>query len=250
MDLKDFFAKYNKVAIAFSGGVDSSYLLYSAIKNNVDAMAYYVKSDFQPEFEFQDAINLAEELNANMKILKIDVLDKEEIATNPYDRCYYCKQEIFGTILKEAKKDGFDVLLDGTNYSDSYEDRPGMKAKEELQVLSPLRECKLTKENIRALSKVADLPTWSKPSYSCLATRVMTNTTISKEILLRTEKAEDYLRSKGFTDFRVRNISDDAKIQVLENELEKVLELRKDILEELSKYYKNIVLDLEVRKGE
>lgn len=250
MDLKDFFTKYNKVAIAFSGGVDSSYLLYSAIKNNVDAMAYYVKSDFQPEFEFQDAINLAEELNANMKILKIDVLDKEEIAANPYDRCYYCKQEIFGTILKEAKKDGFEVLLDGTNYSDSYEDRPGMKAKEELQVLSPLRECKLTKENIRALSKVAGLPTWSKPSYSCLATRVMTNTTISKEILLRTEKAEDYLRSKGFTDFRVRTVSDGAKIQVLENELEKVLELRKDILEELSKYYKNIVLDLEVRKGE
>lgn len=247
MKLEEFFKKYNKVALAFSGGVDSSFLLYSAIKNNVDVCAYYVKSDFQPQFEYEDALNLAKNLGANLKVLNADVLDKEDISKNPIDRCYYCKKEIFGKIYDEAKKDGYKILIDGTNFSDEYDDRPGMRAKDELKVLSPLRECKLTKNEIRRLSKEAGLFTWDKPSYSCLATRIMTDVPITKKKLMRTEKSEDFMRKLGFTDFRVRNIGDDAKIEVVSSEFDLVIKYREDILKELSKYFKKVLLDLEAR---
>lgn len=247
MNLEEFFNKHRKVALAFSGGVDSAYLLYSAIKNNVDVCAYYVKSDFQPDFELEDAKRLRDILNAKMKILNIDVLENPNISKNPEDRCYYCKKEIFGRIYDEAKKDGYEVLLDGTNFSDEYEDRPGMKAKDELKVLSPLRECELTKEDIRKLSKDAGLFTWNKPSYSCLATRIKTYSEISKEKLERTEKSEDFMRSLGFTDFRVRNIGDDAKIEVVSSEFELLFKNREKILRELSKYFNKVLLDLEAR---
>ncbi|MGI5949406.1 ATP-dependent sacrificial sulfur transferase LarE [Peptoniphilus sp.] len=247
MNLEEFFNKHRKVALAFSGGVDSAYLLYSAIKNNVDVCAYYVKSDFQPDFELEDAKRLRDILNANMKILNIEVLENPNISKNPEDRCYYCKKEIFGKIYDEARKDGYEVLLDGTNFSDEYEDRPGMKAKDELKVLSPLRECELTKEDIRKLSKEAGLFTWNKPSYSCLATRIKTYSEISKEKLERTEKSEEFMRSLGFTDFRVRNMGDDAKIEVISSEFELLFKNREKILRELSKYFNKVLLDLEAR---
>lgn len=247
MNLENFFKKYNKVAIAFSGGVDSAYLLYEAVKNKVDVKAYYVKSAFQPQFELNDAINLAKKLDIEMKILEADVFEESNILKNSEIRCYYCKTKIFSTIKNEAIKDGYEILLDGTNASDAYDDRPGMKAKDELEVLSPLRMCGLTKDEIRKKSRKARLETWDKPSYSCLATRVMTNTPITREKLIRTEKAEDFMRKKGFVDFRVRNIKSSAKIQVKADQFEKVLELRKEILEELKKYYENVVLDLEER---
>lgn len=247
MNLENFFKKYNKVAIAFSGGVDSAYLLYEAVKNKVDVQAYYVKSAFQPQFELNDAINLAKKLDIEMKILEADVFEDPNIIKNSKIRCYYCKTKIFSTIKNEAIKDGYEILLDGTNASDAYDDRPGMKAKDELEVLSPLRMCGLTKDEIRKKSRKAGLETWDKPSYSCLATRVMTNTPITREKLIRTEKAEDFMRKKGFVDFRVRNIKSSAKIQVKADQFEKVLELRKEILEELKKYYENVVLDLEER---
>ncbi|MGO3018390.1 MAG: ATP-dependent sacrificial sulfur transferase LarE [Anaerococcus sp.] len=247
MNLKNFFKKYNKVAIAFSGGVDSAYLLYEAVKNKVDVQAYYVKSAFQPQFELDDAINLVEKLDAKMKILEADVFEESNILKNSEIRCYHCKTKIFSTIKNEAIKDGYEILLDGTNASDAYDDRPGMKAKDELEVLSPLRMCGLTKDEIRKKSRKARLETWDKPSYSCLATRIMTDTPITKEKLTNTEKAEDFMRKKGFVDFRVRNVNSSAKIQVKANQFEKVLELRNEILEELKKYYVNVLLDLEER---
>lgn len=247
MKLEEFFKKYNKVALAFSGGVDSSFLLYSAIKNGADVCAYYVKSDFQPRFEYEDALRLAEKLDANIKVLTTDVLENKNISKNPKDRCYYCKKEIFGKICEEAKRDGYEILIDGTNFSDEYDDRPGMRAKDELRVLSPLRECQLTKNEIRRLSKEAGLFTWDKPSYSCLATRIMTDVPITKEKLERIEKSEDFLRRLGFSDFRVRNIDDDAKLEVISTEFDLVIENRETILKEFSKYYKKVLLDLEAR---
>lgn len=247
MNLKEFFARYNRVAIAFSGGVDSSFLFYSAIKYNAHVCAYYVKSYFQPEFEFQDALRLADELDAKIKVIEVDVLDNKNIAKNQKDRCYYCKKEIFGTILKEARDDGYNILLDGTNFSDSYDDRPGMKAKDELKVLSPLRECRLTKSDVRRLSQEAGLFTWNKPSYSCLATRIQTDTPIELEDLKKIEKSEDFMRGLGFSDFRVRLMDKFAKIEVISSEFGKVLENREKIIKEFSKYYEKILLDLEAR---
>lgn len=247
MDLASFFQQYPKVAIAFSGGVDSAYLLYAAITHGAEVRAYYVKSAFQPQFELDDAKNLAQSLHADMKILTVDVLSDVLITSNPAKRCYYCKKKLFQTILDTAKNEGFSVLLDGTNASDDSDDRPGMKALGELQVLSPLRLCGLTKDRIRHLSKEAGLWTWNKPAYACLATRIPTKTPITLSMLEKTEYAENYLTKLGFSDFRVRLLDGGARLQVPEHQLERVLSYKKEILEELKKYYSFVLLDLETR---
>ena len=136
MDLNEFFKEHNKVALAFSGGVDSSYLLYAAIKSGAQVCAYYVNAAFQPQFELDDAMRLAKQLNADMKVLTADVLSNETVVKNPSDRCYHCKNVIFNMVLAEAKKDGFTVLMDGTNASDAEDDRPGMRALRELCVFA------------------------------------------------------------------------------------------------------------------
>lgn len=162
------------MALAFSGGVDSSYLLYAALQNGADVHAYYVKSAFQPQFELEDAQKLAKQVGAKLTIMQANVLANETVVANPKNRCYYCKQVIFTGIGKQAAQDGYTTLLDGTNASDDAADRPGMKALQELSVLSPLRLCGLTKTEIRKRSKAAGLFTWDKPSYACLATRIPT----------------------------------------------------------------------------
>ncbi|MBR6321944.1 MAG: ATP-dependent sacrificial sulfur transferase LarE [Lachnospiraceae bacterium] len=247
MTLETFFRENPKAAIAFSGGVDSAYLLCAAGKYGAKCRAYYVKSAFQPEFELEDAKRLAKELGADMKILTVDVLSDETVRKNPADRCYYCKQRIFSTILREAAADGYTLILDGTNASDDAGDRPGMRALRELQVRSPLRECGLTKAEIRRLSKEAGLFTWDKPAYACLATRIPAGEEITAEKLIATEKAEGFLFSLGFTDFRVRQKEGTAKLQMRADQLPKLLEKREEILTELSQYYKAVTLDLEVR---
>lgn len=276
MNLKDFFEKYRRVAIAFSGGVDSTYLLYAAKQYAEEVRAYYVNAEFQPRFELEDALRLARELDidvaeggtrprelkisveegertqglharASMKILDLQVLSSREVRSNPANRCYYCKQGIFGAIWKAAKEDGFEVLLDGTNASDDAGDRPGMKALRELQVLSPLRECGLTKDEIRTLSKEAGLFTWNKPAYACLATRIPTGEEITQEKLQATEAAESYLFSLGFTDFRVRSSQGNARLQLREDQWELLIKHRREILAELSRYYKTVALDLVTR---
>lgn len=247
MKLIEFFREYPKVAIAFSGGVDSSYLLYAALESGVDAIAYYVNSDFQPKFELEDAKRLANQLGARLEIIELDVLSHDEIAKNPSNRCYYCKNAIFKEIINRAKKDGYSVIIDGTNASDEVSDRPGMKALQELSVLSPLRLSGITKSEVRQLSKEAGLFTWDKPAYACLATRIQPETEITKEMLVKTEQSEDFLSSIGFTDFRVRMIGNSAKIQIPEAQLAHLIKKRSEILKELSKYYDSVMLDLEVR---
>lgn len=247
MELMEYFKKYPKTAIAFSGGVDSAYLLYAAHKAGADICAYYVKTAFQPQFELDDALRLSEELHIPMKVLHTDVLAQERIAENPCDRCYYCKKMIFAAIQKAAGEDGYTVLMDGTNASDDKNDRPGMRATQELSVQSPLRECGLTKDMVRKLSKEAGLFTWDKPAYACLATRIPTGEIITEEKLKVTEAAEDYLFSLGFTDFRVRMTEGAAKLQVRKEQLEKLVESRTQIVTELKKYYTSVLLDLETR---
>lgn len=248
MNLQEFFRSNPKVALAFSGGVDSAYLLYAAIKYGAQVRAYYVKSAFQPQFEFEDAKRLAEMIGANMRVINVDVLANPTVAENPADRCYHCKKVIFSTIMKSAFEDGFTVLMDGTNASDDAGDRPGMRALRELSVRSPLRECGLTKAEIRRLSKEAGLFTWNKPAYACLATRIPTGETITAEKLQKTESAENYLFSIGLTDFRVRLIGECARLQVPAKQISLVLDKRQEILVELKKYYSAVLLDLEVRE--
>ena len=248
MKLNDFFAAHPKVAIAFSGGADSAYLLYAAKQYNAEAQAYYVKSAFQPQFELDDALRLSNELNIPMRILTVDVLSSTVIAENPSDRCYHCKRMIFEAIQHAAAEDGFSVLLDGTNASDHAGDRPGMRAVRELSVLSPLRECGLTKTKIRRLSQEAGLFTWDKPAYACLATRIPTGERITEETLKATEAAEDFLFSLGLTDFRIRRMGEAAKIQVPAGQIDKIINNRERIAAALKRYYSAVLLDLETRE--
>ena len=247
MTLTEFFHENPKAAIAFSGGVDSAYLLYAALQSGADVRAYYVKSAFQPQFELDDARRLAEALSADMRVLDVDILADETVAANPPDRCYHCKRRIFSAIASAAAADGYTLLLDGTNASDDAGDRPGMRALRELSVRSPLRECGLTKPEIRRFSREAGLFTWDKPAYACLATRVPAGERLTAEKLENTERAEDFLFSLGFTDFRVRLFNGAARLQLPAEQLPRLLERRAEILSELKKTYSAVVLDLEVR---
>ena len=247
MNLTQFWQANPKAAIAFSGGVDSAYLLCSAVQSGAIVKAYYAKAAFQPSFELEDARKLAGQLGVEMEILTLDVLRVPKVAENPANRCYYCKTAIFSAISAAAKEDGFSLILDGTNASDDSSDRPGMQALRELSVRSPLRECGLTKAEIRRLSKEAGLFTHDKPAYACLATRIPTGDAITPEKLARTEEAETYLRSLGLRDFRVRTLGDTARIQVTESDLQTVLKDRDAIVSHLKKLYSGVMLDLEVR---
>ena len=248
MTLEAFFSQYPRVAIAFSGGVDSAYLLYAAHRWAKEVHAYYARSVFQPAFELADAQRLAAGLAVPLTVLEVDVLSLAEIRQNPPDRCYHCKNAIFAAITEAAVSDGFEVLCDGTNASDDAGDRPGMRVLRERGVRSPLAECGLVKDEIRRLSREAGLFTWDKPAYACLATRFPTGEALSAEGLAATEAAETFLASLGFRDFRVRCQNGQAKIQVTAAQFPLVLAERPAILKELKKYYHSITLDLEARQ--
>lgn len=248
MTLQEFFQNNPRVALAFSGGVDSSYLLYAGITYGQDITAYFVKGEFQPQFELEDAKRLAAELGAKLKVIGISALADADVRRNGPDRCYFCKRRVMGLIIEQARQDGYQLLIDGTNASDDVEDRPGMKAAKELAIRSPLRECGLTKEDIRRLSHEAGLFTWNKPSYACLATRIPTGTEITANDLHITECAETELARMGFSNFRVRKIGDTAKIQLPGSQLKDLLDHRTEIINIFKQYYKNITLDLEIRE--
>ena len=227
MTLLAFFKENPKAALGFSGGVDSSYLLYAGVQAGADIHPYYIKTAFQPQFELDDAERLCAQLGVPLTVLELDVLKNEAVTANPPDR--------------------YTLLLDGTNASDDAGERPGMRALKELHVCSPLRECGLTKAEIRRLSREAGLFTWDKPAYACLATRIPSGDAITAEKLLATERAEAVLFSLGLTDFRVRNYRGAARLQFPEAQLNAVLAHRAEILQELKKDYPAVLLDLEVR---
>ena len=247
MTLLAFFKENPKAALGFSGGVDSSYLLYAGVQAGADIHPYYIKTAFQPQFELDDAERLCAQLGVPLTVLELDVLKNEAVTANPPDRCYHCKAALFGALSARALADGYTLLLDGTNASDDAGDRPGMRALKELHVCSPLRECGLTKAEIRRLSREAGLFTWGKPAYACLATRIPSGDAITAEKLLATERAEAFLFSLGLTDFRVRNYHGAARLQFPEAQLNAVLAHRAEILQELKKDYPAVLLDLEVR---
>ena len=247
MNLVEYLTSLGNIAVALSGGVDSSYLAYAAKQSGIPCKAYTVKSQFVPQFELNDAKKIAEFIDIPLEIIDIDVLVHDDVTSNPDKRCYYCKHHVFSTISEHARRDGFTILCDGTNASDDVDNRPGMKAIAELSVKSPLRECNLTKSMIRDLAYKADLFTWDKPSYACLATRFQPGQQITINDLIHIEQAEGYLFSLGLSDFRVRLIGNNAKIQVPENQIVIVIKNRSEILTYFKSMFSDVVLDLEVR---
>lgn len=247
MELQEFFSQHPRVALAFSGGVDSAYLLYAAVQCGAQVRPYYVKTAFQPQFEYEDALRLADQLGVSMKTICLNPLDDPQVAANPGNRCYYCKRHIFTAITQAAREEGFPLLLDGTNASDQADDRPGMQALQELEVFSPLRLCGLTKAEIRRRSRKAGLFTWDKPAYACLATRIPTGTAITLEDLRRTEQCEAFLMELGFSGFRIRLMDGCARLEMPEAQFPMLLARREAVLERLKKDYPRVLLDLEAR---
>lgn len=247
MTLEQFFQENPRCALGFSGGVDSAYLLYAGVKAGADIKPYFIKTAFQPVFELADAQKLAAGLGVEVTVLELDALADPQVAANPADRCYYCKQNLFRTLKDRAIADGYPVLLDGTNASDEAGDRPGMRALAELSVRSPLRECGLTKAEIRACSREAGLFTWDKPAYACLATRVPAGETITADILARVEGAEDALFRLGYTDFRVRVFHGATRLQLPRGQMERAVREAEELRQALKPYFTPILLDLEGR---
>ena len=247
MTLQQFFAALPRAAVAFSGGTDSALVLWAARQYGCDVRAYYVRTAFQPAFELADARRLAQQLSVLLTVVEADILAVPEAAANGPRRCYYCKRALFTQLRRAAAADGCTVLLDGTNASDDAGDRPGMAALRELEVRSPLRECGITKEQVRQLSRQAGLFTWNKPAYACLATRVPTGTPITARDLSRVEQAETALADLGFTDFRVRLLDGCARIQFTEEQLPRALAMRSDLLRALKPVFPAVLLDLEAR---
>ena len=247
MTLEQFFQENPRCALGFSGGVDSAYLLYAGVKAGADIRPYFIKTAFQPAFELADAQKLAAGLGVEVAVLELDALADPRVAANPADRCYFCKQNLFRTLKERAIADGYPVLLDGTNASDEAGDRPGMRALAELSVRSPLRECGLTKAEIRARSREAGLFTWDKPAYACLATRVPAGETITADLLARVEGAEDALFRLGYTDFRVRVFHSAARLQLPRGQMERAVREAETIQAALKPYFTPILLDLEGR---
>ncbi len=245
MTLEQFFKEHPRCALGYSGGVDSSYLLWAAVQAGINIQPYFIKTPFQPEFELEDAKKMARELGVDLRVVPLRL--PEPVLENPSNRCYLCKQALFGTLRQMAAREGYGVLLDGTNASDDPKDRPGMRALEELEVLSPLRLCGLTKEELRRRSREAGLFTWDKPAYACLATRFPTGTKITETGLPQVETAEGLLFSLGFTDFRVRVFHGAARLQLPSAQMEGLLQNREAVLAALGEIFSAVLLDLEGR---
>ena len=249
MTLQEFFQTHPRAALAFSGGADSAYLLWAGRTWGEDVRPYYVSTPFQPAWELADARRLASELGAPLTVVELDVLACPQVAANPENRCYHCKQALFSALWQRVRADGYSLLLDGTNASDDEGDRPGMRALRELEVRSPLRECGLTKDEVRRLSREAGLFTWEKPAYACLATRIPTGTRITAGDLARVERAEDALSRLGFADFRVRLREDGARIQVTEAQMALARAKWEEILEQLKPDFTDVLLDQTPRQA-
>ena len=183
-----------------------------------------------------------------MKVIRADILAVPEATANGPRRCYYCKRALFTLIWEQVRSDGYTLLLDGTNASDDFGDRPGMQALRELEVRSPLRECGITKEEVRRRSKEVGIFTWNKPAYACLATRIPTGMRITQEDLRRVEEAEKCLAKMGFTDFRVRLMPEGARLQITEEQMPLAFEKRAEISRALNSFFPAVLLDLEGRK--
>ena len=245
--LRAFFEAHPRLALAFSGGVDSAYLLYAARACGCDVAPFYARSAFQPEFERRDALRLAAQLDVALYEVPLDVLAVEAVRLNPVNRCYHCKRAIFTALLAAARARGYDAVMDGTNASDDAGDRPGMRALGELGVLSPLRLCGVTKDEVREYSRRAGLFTWDKPAYACLATRVPSGTPITSDMLASVEGAEGALFEMGFTDFRVRLFHGAARLQLPGGQMARALDRRAELRAALAPWFDTVMLDLKDR---
>ena len=247
-DLKGYLKNLGSVAIAFSSGVDSTFLLKTAHEVlGEQVIAVTARSVFFPGREQEEAKAFCEKEGIRQIIFDADVLKIDGVDKNPTNRCYLCKKQLFTKIKEIAAGYHMEYVAEGSNVDDLGDYRPGMQAVSELKIKSPLRECDLTKAEIRLLSKEMHLPTWDKPSFACLASRFTYGETITEEKLSMVEQAEKFVRSLGFGQFRVRIHGMLARIEVLPDEMDKFMNtnIREKISQKLKELgFTYVTLDL------
>jgi len=248
-NLKEYIKNLGSVAIAFSGGVDSTFLakVCKDVLNN-DALAITVVSPIFPKIESEEAVKLAETIGIRHVTLKYEILSVKGFIQNPVDRCYICKSNLFHMIKSFAEEKNLKYVIDGTNADDTKDYRPGRMALKELGILSPLLEMGITKDEVRKLSKDLGLSTWDKPSYACLASRIPYGEEINIKKLETIEQAEDFLFNMGFDGLRVRYHKNIARIELKEEQMAKVFnfEIRNQIVKKFKELgFKYVTLDLE-----
>ncbi len=234
--------------IAYSGGVDSTFLLKAAVFSRIKVLAVTGLSPTISEQDFQDAGKLAEVLGVPHRVIETAELDNDEFVKNPPDRCYHCKTELFGRLRFVAESGGYRFVLDGSNLDDLDDWRPGRRAAAELAVRSPLIEARMRKKDVRELSRTFGLPTWDKPSSPCLSSRFPYGEPITLDALKRVESAEGFLKSLGFREFRVRHHGDTARIEIMEEDMPWMLDpgIRNSVAKKLKALgYRFITIDLE-----
>lgn len=213
--LQDLLKELNSVLIAYSGGVDSTFLLKvarDALGRRV--LAVIGSSPTFPDDEVRYSEGLCQKFGVNYQIVQTNEFADENFVKNDQDRCYYCKTELFSKLSAIAKNKNIPFVLDGSNSDDQDDYRPGGRAKNELGIRSPLQEVGLTKQEIRELSKEMGIPTWDKPSYACLSSRIPYGTRITQQILTKVEAGEKFLRALGFKQLRVRHHDSIVRIEV------------------------------------
>jgi uncharacterized protein len=246
--LKDILKNLGSAAVAYSGGVDSTFLLkvaYDVLGDKVIAVT--AKSSTYPEREFNEAKTYIAQFGAKHVVIVSEELEIEGFSKNPVNRCYFCKKELFTKVREVANEYGFAHVLDGSNFDDIGDYRPGMKAAKELEVASPLKLAELTKNDIRELSKQLNIPTWDKPSFACLSSRFPYGNEINVEKLSQVDKAEQFLMDLGFKQLRVRHHGDIARIEVAPKDRMKFfdLELMDKIGAEFKSFgFKYVTLDI------
>ena len=226
---------YGHVAIAFSSGVDSTFLLSEAVRvlGSGNVLAVTAVSGSFPQREFHESEAFCSAHGIRQELVRIHEMDIPRFRENPPDRCYLCKKQIFTSLMEAAARHGIPTVAEGTNTDDEGDYRPGLVAIAELGVRSPLREAGLCKQDIRALSRELGLPTWSKPAYACLATRFPYHETITAEKLQMGDRAEQFFFDRGFPQIRVRVHGNLARIEALPEDMERLFLMRAEASEAL-----------------